>query len=247
MYAHHVILLQSNFTVCIAKRAYSAQPFLICMQEKLATSEMEMKDMHAQLGKKDAEMRHLRQEMDETRQALAESQRLCVEKDAEFARMANTLRAEIDELQCALRHSQSHSSDLEKEIESLKREIRKLTQQITNDTRFKQYVDIRREAETLREHNENLLSKVVEYEIAAPPMSVIRRSGRVTSARGRLRGTPDMLTASLSQRPTSSRPTMRSNVPTGCDFSGVSVSQLNLTKLSHSRMGLGQEAFTFVA
>ena len=209
---------------------------------------METKELRVQLSQKDDAIRSLRVEMDETRLALAESQRVCAEKDAECARMANTLRAEIDELQCSLRHSQSHSSELEEEIESLKREIRKLTQRLTNDDRFKQYVEMRREAETLREHNENLFSKVVEYEIDAPPVAVIRRSGRVTSARGRLRGTPDMLTASLSQRPASSRPSKstRLNMPTGSDFSGVSVSQLNIMKLTHSRVGQGEEPFTFI-
>lgn len=209
---------------------------------------MEMKEVRMQLGKNDADIRSLRQEMDEARLALAESQRLCAEKDAECSRMVNTLRAEIDELQCALRHSQSHSSDLEEKIESLNREIRKLTQRLNEDDRFKKYIEIRREAETLREHNDNLFSKVVEYEIDAPPVSVIRRSGRVTSARGRLRGTPDMLTASLSQRPTSSRPpkSTRFNMPIGSDFSGVSVSQLNLMKLTHSRIGQGEEPFTFI-
>ena len=193
-------------------------------------------------------MRTLRQEMVDTQQALADSQRLCVEKDAECERVANTLRAEIDELHCSLRHSHSHSSALDDEIESLKLEIRKLTQRLSNDTRFKQYIDIRREADKLRENNETLLSKVVEYETASPSVSVIRRSGRVTSARGRMRGSPETLTASLSQRPKSSRQLrpMTCNSRTGREPSGGSVSELNLVKLSQSRIVKELEVFTVV-
>ena len=171
---------------------------------QLDESTEELNKVRKLLWTKESQIQELDNEMKSLLHDMDCRKRKFEEKEAQSLDIIRELRGQIMALKQSLEESNTSNSHLTQQIQIYLIEIEKLNQRLHSDKRFKQFVDIKRQVNTLKDKNEILSLKVLEHENTVA-MPVMKKSGKVTTKRSRVMsaGTRPMSQCRL-QRPKSS-------------------------------------------
>ena len=142
----------------------------------------ELVRIRKQLWEKEAQIQEMDDEIASLIGTLESKTRTFQAKEAESMDVIRELRKKINGLKDMLEDSQSSNKNLHEQIEVHLQEIERLKQKMMCDKRFKQFVDIKRENNTLKGENEKLSLKVLETE----KIPMMKKSGKVTVKRSRV-------------------------------------------------------------
>ena len=144
----------------------------------------ERRDVKAVLARKDAEMEEIKSQMRSIIDELTEKTREFEAREVQAMNLVEELKMRIGGLVKQLKDGEKYQQELLNQITRQTEEIERLKARLRCDSRFQQYVAIKREVSGLREKNVSLSQKV--HEVEAQQLPVITSRGDVTTigARG---------------------------------------------------------------
>ena len=162
-----------------------------------------------ELSNSEARIKALQDDITNLVRDLSEMTHMFQTKEIEYENLTKELRKLIEDLYMRLQTSEATNHSLRENIEDYLAEIERLRRKLASDTRFRQFVAVKREVNELKDQKDELLIRVTAHEIDTP-IPVMKRSGRVTTAGSRvksagcIRATEQSLEAKLS-RPKSAK------------------------------------------
>ena len=179
---------------------------------QLDESTEELQKVRTQLWDKDSQIQEMDREITNLIGTIETKTRTFERKEAESMDIIRELRTKINGLKDTLEESQKSNKDLNDKVICYLTEIERLKQKLLSDKRFKQFVDIKRENNSLKGQNEKLSLKVLETE-NQPRIPMLKKSGKVTVKRSRVMSAGTGLTSFSSSEGMLRRP-KSSNVRT---------------------------------
>ena len=152
---------------------------------QLDESTEDLNRVRKQLWEKEAQIQEMDEEIANLLGTLETKTRTFEKKEAESMDIIRELRKKINSLKDLLNEAQTSNKDLNDQIANHLREIERLKQKMMSDQRFKQFVDIKRENNSLKGENEKLSLKVLETE-NQNKIPMMKKSGKVTVKRSRV-------------------------------------------------------------
>ena len=193
-------------------------------------SKLELEKALNQLRDKDSVINKMQTELTQLIQELAEKTKQFQLKEIEFDQLVIELRALIETLQLSVTNSNKENERLRKTVMLLRDEIEMLKKKLASDTRFRQFVDVKREYNTLKDVSGTLAQKVQIYE-SEIPLPVVKKSGRTATKKSAVSGAGTRPRTAILNRPKSSRnvirrpPTADSSIGNMSDFDGYNLSR----------------------
>ena len=193
-------------------------------------SKLELEKALNQLRDKDSVINKMQTELTQLIQELAEKTKQFQMKEIEFDQLVTELRALIESLQLSVTNSNKENERLRKTVMLLRDEIEMLKKKLASDTRFRQFVDVKREYNTLKDVSGTLAQKVQIYE-SEIPLPVVKKSGRTATKKSAVSGAGTRPRTAILNRPKSSRnvirrpPTADSSIGNMSDFDGYNLSR----------------------
>lgn len=213
-------LTSSNATMSTKLEKSGAKVKKLVIQ--IDESKLELAKAQKIARERDAAATKLENDLKQLIQELAEKTKQFNDKELANDKLVKQLRALIDDLELKVTRGQDENGRLQRTIQMLRDEIEMLKRKLSSDTRFRQFVDVKREYNTLKDVSGTLAQKVQIYENDIP-LPVVKKSGRTATKKSNVSGCGTRPRSSILNRPKSVRniirpPTADSSVCNMADF-----------------------------
>lgn len=163
---------------------------------QLDESTEELQRARSDLWERESEIKRMDEDIKALLRDLDARTRTFERKEAESLDIIRELRRQFMAVQDELDATLESKDDLQRRLSECELEIERLKQRMRSDQRFKKFVDIKREVNTLKDQNEMLSLKVMEHENHVR-MPVMRKSGKIVTKRSRVMSAGAIMTSSL--------------------------------------------------
>ena len=170
-------LMKENQTLTeeLEKVRGKAKKLMVQIQQ----SNVAIQKLRNQLAEKEAKVTEMEKQIKNLVQELMEKTKLFQEKEVEFENLVKQLKDMIDSLQKSKAEAEDKNKELLDLVNSLQNEIEMLKKKLASDTRFRQFVEIKRECNVLKDMSGNLAQKVQQFENKRP-LPTVKKSGKIT-------------------------------------------------------------------
>jgi chromosome segregation ATPase len=176
----------------LAKENEESQYHIRKLQVQLSDAHEELTAARISLTSKEEQVNELETAMFVLTQELANRVKEFNERDKANQKLIKEQRTEIEGLLAKIRSLEEQNGDMNAKIVEYLKEIEYLRSKLASDTRFKQFVSIKRDYNDLKDKNDTLMFKVYEHEKVCPPMPFMTAKGRIKSAAGRRTVSPSI-------------------------------------------------------
>ena len=167
-------------------------------------SKAELESAQKQVREKDDVISNLRCELSQSVNELAEKTKRFEKKELEYETLMTELQIEIRTLETRLVSSEQENAALRETVRQLRREVEMLKRKLASDTSFRQFVDIKRNYNTLKNVSGTLAQKVQIYE-KEMPLPVVKKSGKTVKVKTNVTGVGTRPRSAILNRPKSAR------------------------------------------
>ena len=152
------------------------------LRVQLDESKEDLGKVRGLLNEKDAHMEQLKNQLGDILKQMQQKDLQSEKRELELKDILQEMKRRLAELTAQLEGTRGANLQLRQQVEDQEKEIERLRAKLSSDSRFKKFVNIKREVNDLREQNQSLYQRVTDHEKCSHHIPVMKRSGRVTSA-----------------------------------------------------------------